>query len=167
MTTLTQKKQIPCSKLLSPVHSLDAGFTLIEVLVAMLILAIGLLGVAALQFKGLQFTHDSYLRSQITFLAYDIADRMRLNRTNAELYISNGSANANNCNRSATITDPQAYVNNDLACWQRNVDSALPPGSTNSITHASNGETFAVTLGWTDREGNTRNVVYNFNISDT
>jgi len=58
----------------------QAGFTLIEILVAMLILAIGMLGIAAMQLRGLQYNHDAYLRSQVNLLAYNISDRMRLNR---------------------------------------------------------------------------------------
>ena len=55
------------------------GFSLIEVLVALLILSIGLLGLAALQTTSLQYNTGSYLRTQATFLAYDILDRMRAN----------------------------------------------------------------------------------------
>lgn len=55
------------------------GFTLIEVLVALLVLSIGLLGLAALQNTALQFNTDSYQRTQATLLAYDILDRMRAN----------------------------------------------------------------------------------------
>jgi len=53
------------------------GFSLLEVLIAALVLAIGLLGLAALQASGLQSGHASSLHSQATLLAYDIADRMR------------------------------------------------------------------------------------------
>lgn len=55
------------------------GFSLIEVLVALLVLSIGLLGLAALQTTSLQFNTGSYHRTQATFLAYDIIDRMRAN----------------------------------------------------------------------------------------
>ena len=56
------------------------GFTLVEVLVALVVLSIGLLGVAALQLTSLRSNHSSAMRSQATFLAYDIIDRMRANR---------------------------------------------------------------------------------------
>lgn len=57
----------------------NSGFTLIEVLVAMVVLSIGLLGVAGMQLSGLRANHSSALRSQATYLAYDMADRMRAN----------------------------------------------------------------------------------------
>lgn len=55
------------------------GFTLVEVLVALLILSIGLLGLAGLQAGGLRSNHSAYLRSQAVMLAHDMADRMRSN----------------------------------------------------------------------------------------
>ncbi|HHQ69377.1 MAG TPA: type IV pilus modification protein PilV [Halothiobacillaceae bacterium] len=60
------------------------GITLLEVLIAVLVLAIGLIGTAAMQNKSLALNHGAYLESQATNLAYDIADRMRANRTAAK-----------------------------------------------------------------------------------
>src|SRR5690606_37316619 len=56
------------------------GFTLIEVLIALVVMSVGLLGLASLQTNTLAFNRDAYLRSQATALAYDIIDRMRANR---------------------------------------------------------------------------------------
>lgn len=58
----------------------SAGFSMIEVLIAVLILAIGLLGVAALQMASLDQGQESYFRSQATALADDLAGRIRSNR---------------------------------------------------------------------------------------
>ena len=55
------------------------GFSLVEILVALLILSIGLLGLAALQTTSLKFNTDSYMRTQATYFVYDIIDRMRAN----------------------------------------------------------------------------------------
>jgi len=54
------------------------GFSLIEVLVTVLILATSLLAVATLQTRSLEYNHSAYLRSQANIIAYDILDRMRL-----------------------------------------------------------------------------------------
>ncbi|MEJ2108263.1 MAG: type IV pilus modification protein PilV [Acidiferrobacteraceae bacterium] len=53
------------------------GFTLTEVLIAVLVLAVGLLGLAGLQLAGMKSNHSAYLRSQATIVAYDLLDRMR------------------------------------------------------------------------------------------
>lgn len=52
------------------------GFTLIEVLVALLVLSIGLLGLAGLQLHALQYTHSSYQRTLVNIQALDMAERM-------------------------------------------------------------------------------------------
>ena len=57
------------------------GFTLIEVLVALVVMSVGLLGLALLQQNAVAFNRDAYLASQATVLAYDIADRIRGNRS--------------------------------------------------------------------------------------
>lgn len=53
------------------------GVTLVEVLVTLLILSIGLIGMAAMQVRALQFNQDAYLRSQANVLLYDMAERCR------------------------------------------------------------------------------------------
>lgn len=63
------------------VLSLAEGFSLVEVLVALAVLSIGLLGLAALQTTGLKFNHQSYERTQAVIQAYDIIDRMRANKS--------------------------------------------------------------------------------------
>ncbi len=77
-------------------HSLPArqsiynpGFSIVEVLIALIILAIGLLALAGLQMTGLRANNSAYLLSQATFSSYDILDRMRANRSHAQ----NGSYN--------------------------------------------------------------------------
>lgn len=57
-----------------------AGFTLLEVLVALVVLSIGLLGLSGLQATSLRNNHSAFLRSQATILSNDIVDRMRANR---------------------------------------------------------------------------------------
>ena len=62
----------------------NTGFTLIEVLIAMIVLAVGLLGLAGLQATSLRNNQSAYNRIKATQLAYDIADRMRANYTEAK-----------------------------------------------------------------------------------
>ncbi len=61
----------------------SAGFTLLEVLIATVVLAVGLLGMAGLQWTALRNNHSSYLRSQAVVMAYDMMDRMRANKGGA------------------------------------------------------------------------------------
>ncbi|MDF3199382.1 type IV pilus modification protein PilV [Pseudomonas sp. 1912-s] len=57
----------------------QVGMTLIEVLVSVLILAIGLLGAAVIQLNSLKYTDSSRMTSQASFIAYDMLDRIRAN----------------------------------------------------------------------------------------
>lgn len=59
------------------------GFTLLEVLVAMVVLSVGLLGLSGLQTTSLRNNHSAFLRSQATLIANDIIDRMRTNKDSA------------------------------------------------------------------------------------
>lgn len=55
------------------------GMTLIEVLVALLILTVGLLGAAAIQLNALKYTDSARMTTQASFIAYDMMDRIRAN----------------------------------------------------------------------------------------
>ena len=65
------------------IRNKNMGFTLIEVLVSVVILAIGLLGIAALQAASIRNTQNANIRSQAVFLAENLAARMRSNRFEA------------------------------------------------------------------------------------
>lgn len=62
-----------------PLPRQQIGMTLIEVLVAVLILAVGLSGAAVLQLNALKYTDSSRMVSQASFIAYDMLDRIRAN----------------------------------------------------------------------------------------
>jgi type IV pilus assembly protein PilV len=57
----------------------QSGLSLIEVMIAIVIVSVGLLGIAGLQLKGLQYSNESHLRNQAVLQVLDMADRMRAN----------------------------------------------------------------------------------------
>jgi type IV pilus assembly protein PilV len=63
----------------TPTKTPQHGFTLLEILIALLILSVGLLGLAGLQVNGLHSNQDSYFLTQAMAQAYDMADRIRAN----------------------------------------------------------------------------------------
>jgi type IV pilus assembly protein PilV len=129
---------------------LASGFSLIEVLVALVVLSVGLLGLAALQSNAVGFNRDAYLRSQATILAYDIADRMRANRQEAV----NGSYNSvfattlPACNAAVAGT----VVQQDIAAWRRALVCALPAGN-GQIAWDQPSEILTVTVRWDESRG--------------
>ncbi|MFB3302735.1 type IV pilus modification protein PilV [Pseudomonas sp. AMR01] len=66
--------RFPCT-----LFHLQSGMTLIEVLVSVLILAVGLLGAAVIQLNALKYTDSARMISQASFIAYDMLDRVRAN----------------------------------------------------------------------------------------
>lgn len=58
----------------------QSGFTLVEVMIAVLIITVGMLGVAALQIASLKNNQSALERSEAVVLTYSIMDRMRANR---------------------------------------------------------------------------------------
>lgn len=105
-----------------------SGFTLLEVLIAVLVLAIGLLGMAGLQVAGLRNNQSAYYRSQATQLAYDMADRVRANSVglNNGNY-NNGAATNDDCVINAC--DAAQMAGYDLARWTAELATQLPSGA--------------------------------------
>lgn len=125
------------------------GLTLVEILVALLVLSVGMLGFAALQTTSLRFNTSAYYRTQATALAYDLADRMRANRQAAldGLYNTAFQDPPPACGAvPAGATVPER----DLSTW-RNAMACRIPQSTGSV--ASNGNEFTVTVRWDDSQG--------------
>ena len=125
------------------------GLTLVEILIALLVLSIGLLGLAALQTTSLRFNTSSYYRTQATALAYDFADRMRANRQAAlaDQYLVAFQDPPPACGANNVAGNvPQQ----DIASW-RNALACRIPQSTGSIIRAGN--EFTVIVRWDDSQG--------------
>lgn len=127
------------------------GFTLVEILVAVVVLAIGLLGLAGLQATSLRFNSSAYLRSQATNLAYEMADRMRANRQAA----MNGDYDPENFAPSppacAAVVPAGTVAQQDIQAWRNALACTLPSG-TGSIQRIA-GNIFRVTVRWDDSRG--------------
>jgi type IV pilus assembly protein PilV len=118
------------------------GTTLIETMVALLVLSVGLLGVAALQLTSLRNNRGAHLRSQAQVMAYDIADRMRANRNVA---LTNGYNIALGATPSAS--DPLALL--DLQRWRESVSTTLPAGD-GSVAIVGGTNVVVITIRWAD-----------------
>lgn len=151
------------------IQNRNQGFTLIEVMVAALVLAIGVLGLATTMLLGLKSDQSAYFRSQASAIAYDMADRIRLNRTAAT------SGTYNNLDTTGTIPSDPACQSSAGGCssaqqavmdvreWAGNfvkVDSSitnfapkLPNGRGVITRDAAN--RFVITVSWS--EADTRN----------
>lgn len=128
-------------------HPMQGGMTLIEVLVALLVLSIGLLGVAGLQWQALRSNHGAHLRSQATILAHDIADRMRANRTEAE-----DGAYAVDIGE---IPTGETLADFDVVAWKEALADILPAGdgSVEMVPIDADRNVARIRIQWSDRLG--------------
>lgn len=129
------------------------GFTLIEVLVTLLVLAVGLLGLAALQATGLRYNQSAYLRSQASIYAYSIMDSMRANKDVAETngYDIDFGTTPTSANCVDTDCSAVDIANYDLSEWRNLLSSNLPNGDGKIATaSASGGTVVTVSIRWSD-----------------
>ncbi len=134
---------------ISPCHRRQAAFTLIEVLISVVILSIGLLGLAGLQTTGLKSNNSAYLQSQASIHANDIIERMRANRTAA----LDADYNITDTTTTPTSDSSSSIADQDLTEW-RTLVSTLPSG-TSSVTNNSGQVT--VVISWNDSHTRLRN----------
>lgn len=123
------------------------GFTLIEVLIAVLILSIGLLSLALTQANSMRNTHSSYLRTQATFLADDILDSIRANRVKAE-------AGNYDIGIGVPASGTGTMALDDLSIWKGDLAAMLPAGDGSIARDVASGEV-TVTVQWRDRDDTT------------
>jgi len=143
----------------------SGGFTIVEVLIAMVVVAVGLLGIAGLYVVTLRSGGSAISRMQAVNLAADIADRIRANRT-AGLAYAGGAAN-NNCYGDGTVNcAPDQLAAHDLLVWRAQIGTALPAGAgTVAVVDAGPLNTYTVTITWTEPgAGGDLNYTLNFQV---
>ena len=111
----------------------EHGFSLLEVLIAIVVLSIGLLGLAGLQFYTLRGNNQSYERSQAHLLAQEIADSMRVNRAAAATGAFNVEPGvvpaAVDCQDLAADCTQAQTAAHELFRWHRRLRELLPGSS--------------------------------------
>lgn len=142
--------------------TLCRGFTLIEVMVALVILAVGLAGMASLMIRSQQSNESAYSRSQATLLAYDIIERMRANKvaysnleTRKVSYATKNNAYVFSslpaCATPATGTQAAGsdLATQDLAQWCASASANLPgiQAAQTSIARTA-GNLYTVSITW-------------------
>jgi len=160
-------------------YNVQSGLTLIEVLVALFVLSIGLLGLAGLQTTGSKFNNSAYLRTQAYIQAYDIADRMRNNLTgvaNANLVDAdnndaplpndnyNDPPTAGDVEDSGTLSvdcvantcTPGQLATYDMEVWQKTNRALLPQGDGDIVNNGDG--TFTISVSWSDEFTRNRSV---------
>lgn len=130
------------------------GFSLIESLVALLVLSIGMLGIAALHVEGLRSARTALTRTNAVTLAADMADRIRANRlgkADYETAVTSADTNAD-CEPGGAGCTTAALARHDKAVWLGAIEAALP-GGTGTIDCADPAAvpaTYTITISWSE-----------------
>ena len=133
----------------------QSGFSMIEILVTLVILALGLLGTAGLQAQALRTNQGGQFRTKAVILAAEIGERMEANKAAAVAgrYAVNAgvsTSSSQNCTTNSCNSDDLA--NYDLDAWQDNVTDVLPGGSWQiTQTTIGNPSVYAIMVSWVDR----------------
>jgi type IV pilus assembly protein PilV len=139
---MKNKLNIPSSKM--------NGFSLLEVLIAVFILAIGLLGLINLQMTSIKNNQSALFRTSAIILSYDLIDRMRVNQ--AADYTLTMAATPSGATRKDT----------DLIAWTTALANTLPSGD-GSV--AFSGDIATITVQWDDSRGTQGSNLQSFAVS--
>jgi type IV pilus assembly protein PilV len=137
------------------IHS-NRGFSMVEAMVALLVLAVGMLGIAGLYVTSLRASSSALLRTQAVNLAADMADRIRANPTAGAAYA--GAAANNGCVGGGADCTPAALAADDLFRWQQALAAALPddgnvntPQATIAVAGANQPFSYVITVTWVEQ----------------
>lgn len=135
------------------------GISLLEVLVSVVIIAFGLLGVGAMHLNGMKNNHSAMLRSQATVMAYDILDRMRVNRVAIANYSTNDAyvgcpseEEEEEEGGAAPTNDYVTLASSEVTEWGSSLCNRLPSGS-GKVTVDTANKRVVVNVRWNDGRG--------------
>lgn len=114
------------NKMQSPGMRAHAGFSLVEVLIALVIMSVGMLGIAGLYVEGMKAGRTSTFRHHAVTLAGDVADRIRANPLGGVDY--QGPGGNNNCVLGNVDCNASQMAANDIALWKAQAAAMLPNG---------------------------------------
>ena len=129
------------------------GVSMIEVLVAIVVFSLGLLGLALMQIRGATFSKESGSRTAAIIGARSLADRMQANPTGvtAGAYVFNSSGTLpsyTDC--SITTCTPAQVAGNDIVEWMQRLQSSMPTSSGAAMAQVIDNKdgSYTITVQW-------------------
>lgn len=134
---------------------MQRGFSLVEVLIALVIMSVGMLGIAGLYVQSMQAGRTSMFRHHAVTLGGDVADRIRANPRAAAGYASAiGAGGADNgCIDGIISCTPAQMAAQDILSWKAQAGETLPGGDVAVTFTAAVGTTppsYVITVSWTE-----------------
>ena len=126
------------------------GFTLVEVLVSLVVMTVGMLGIAALYVEGMRLSRTSIYRMNAINLAADMADRIRTNPRVPGNYSGTGPGVDNDCINSAVFCTEIQLANDDWFRWLLTIDERMPTATVGEIevNAAGSVDQYDITVAW-------------------
>jgi type IV pilus assembly protein PilV len=129
----------------------QAGFSIVEVMVALVVMAVGMLGIASLYVTTLRSSGSAMSRMQAVNLASDLADRIRANRFAKTAYV-NTAPTLKPCIGVAANCTQADMAENDLFMWQQQIDDLLPGEPQGRVQYvagtAITPDNYTITVDW-------------------
>lgn len=128
----------------------QAGSSLLEVLVAMFVLGVGMLGVFSMQAQTSRYNHSAYYYSRAVMLAHDMAENVRTTPSLAGSYrllLSDPTPDARNCQSFANPCSGNELVSWHLNNWRTAVTQQLPSGNSEIM---ANGDQITIKIQFDD-----------------
>lgn len=143
------------------------GFSMVEVLITLVIVATALFGTAGLQVYAMRMNQGGQFRTQAVFIASDIAERMEANKAAAVAgnyaVASTSTASVPAADCAQAVCDPANLANWDISQWETSIVNLSLPQASWQITQttAGNPSTYDIIIRWTDRRADTTYAAYN------
>ncbi|HTP40030.1 MAG TPA: type IV pilus modification protein PilV [Steroidobacteraceae bacterium] len=128
----------------------EQGFTLVEALVALVVLSVGMLGMAGLYVITMQSGGTAIYRTQAVNLAADMADRIRANRTAGVAYGDTTPSDHNCTGATSAACTPTDLADDDLDDWETRVAATLPSGVGTVTVVAGTPNSYQITVKWNE-----------------
>jgi len=129
------------------------GFSLVEVLITLVIMSVGMLGIAGLYVQSMQAGRTSMFRHHAVTLAGDVADRIRANPTADIAYEALVGVNNNCVSPGVVDCTPAQMAENDILLWKNQAANTLPGGDVTIALTPEAGltpPTYQITVSWTE-----------------
>jgi type IV pilus assembly protein PilV len=136
-------------------HGRMSGISMVEALVALVIISVGMLGIAGLYLTSLQAGRSAALRVQAINLASDMADRVRANKRGRSFYQATATDKGESKDCKTKTCTTEDIAKNDIYIWKRAISEALPANANGQLTFTESGEPDVVEVKVVWREAGT------------
>jgi type IV pilus assembly protein PilV len=115
-----------------------SGITMVESLVALVVISVGMLGIAGMYLASLQAGRSASLRTQAINLASDMADHIRANQLGRKYYKANADDKGEQKDCATKSCSTEEVAKNDIYVWKQQISAALPANANGQLKFTDN-----------------------------